>query len=196
VVERLARAWGIPLVRRGEAETGAGVAEGVPVLLVRPLTYMNRSGEAVAPLARARGCSPEELVVVHDDLDLPAGGVRLKRGGGTGGHNGLRSLVETLGSAEFLRVRVGIGRPPPGADPADYVLSPPPPEVGDAFEAGVADAAAAVGDLLREGFERAATRWNARRRPASSRGADSSPRPGAGAGGEGDQPKGGTRTRR
>lgn len=122
---------------------------------------MNASGLAVAPVYRRRAGSPEDLVVLHDDLDLPLGTVRLKRGGGTGGHNGLRSLLEELGTPDFPRVRIGIGRPPEGTDPADYVLSRVPPDAWERFERGIAAAAQAVGDIARAGFDRAMTRWNA-----------------------------------
>src|SRR4030067_2518518 len=98
-----------------------------------PTPFMNLSGDAVAPLYRKHADGPGDLVVIHDDLDLAAGTVRLKRGGGTGGHNGLRSLRERLGTADFLRVRVGIGRPSAGVDPADYVLTPPVPALRGAF---------------------------------------------------------------
>ncbi len=123
---------------------------------------MNASGLAVAPVYRRYAGSPEALLVLHDDLDLGLGVVRLKRGGGTGGHNGLRSLAEELGTLGFLRVRIGIGRPPEGVDPADFVLFKVPEEVRDRFEGGVSSAAEAVADILREGFDKAMTRWNAR----------------------------------
>jgi len=125
---------------------------------------MNLSGDAVAPLYRKHADGPEDLLVLHDDLDLPVGAVRLKRGGGTGGHNGLRSLKERLGTADFLRIRVGIGRPPAGIDPADYVLTPPALELRGAFDTAVAAAGEAFADVARLGFDKAATRWNARSR--------------------------------
>lgn len=161
--DRLARSLGIRIARGGELEWGIGDAEGVPILLARPQTYMNRSGAAVAAAYREYAESPDDLIVLHDDLDLPPGQVKLKRGGGTGGHNGLRSLQEELGTLGFLRVRIGIGRPPEGVDPADFVLSPPSPEIRDLFLDGVASAGAAVCDILRDGFDKAMTRWNARR---------------------------------
>jgi PTH1 family peptidyl-tRNA hydrolase len=159
-VERLAREYGIRLREEGEALVGTGDAEGAVVLLAMPLTYMNRCGLAVAPLVRGYGLTPEDVVAVHDELDLPLGAVRLKRGGGAGGHNGLRSLAEFLGSPDFLRIRVGIGRPPAGTDGADYVLSPVLPPNRGPFEGGVEDAAAAAGQILRDGFDRAMNRWN------------------------------------
>jgi len=125
---------------RAAAAASLGTAEidGRQVVLAKPMTFMNLSGDAVAPLFRKHADGPGDLVVLHDDLDLPVGAVRLKRGGGTGGHNGLRSLKERLGTADFLRIRVGIGRPPAGIDPADYVLTPPAPELRGAFDAAIA----------------------------------------------------------
>ena len=162
-VSLLAEENGIRLRPSGEAEYGWGPVSGGMVLLGRPRTYMNESGLAVAPVYGRFADSPEDLVVLHDDLDLDLGVVRLKRGGGTGGHNGLRSLAVELGTRDFLRVRIGIGRPPAGVDPADFVLRKVPDEVRDRFEGGVSSAAEAVADILREGFDKAMTRWNVRR---------------------------------
>ncbi len=162
-VELLARGLGVRLAREGDLERGIADAEGVTVLLARPRTFMNCSGLAVAPAYRDCAESPDDLIVVHDDLDIPLGQVRLKRGGGTGGHNGLRSLQAELGTQAFLRVRIGIGRPPEGVDPADFVLSPVPEEARGVFLDGVASAADAVREILRDGFEKAMTRRNARR---------------------------------
>lgn len=92
-------------------------------LVLKPGTFMNESGSAVAPVMMHYGLAPERLVVVHDDLDIPFGDVREKRGGGTAGHRGLVSMVRILGTGEFARVRVGVGRPPDGVDAADHVLS-------------------------------------------------------------------------
>jgi PTH1 family peptidyl-tRNA hydrolase len=154
---------------RATAATSLGTAgiDGRQVVLVKPMTFMNLSGDAVAPLYRKHTDGPEDLVVLHDDLDLPVGAVRLKRGGGTGGHNGLRSLKERLGTGDYLRIRVGIGRPPAGVDPAAYVLTPPAPEFRGAFDAAVAAAAEAFADIARLGFDKAMTRWNAKARDAA-----------------------------
>lgn len=92
-------------------------------LVLRPGTFMNDSGTAVSPVMKHYGLEPGRLVVVHDDIDIPLGDVRLKRGGGTAGHRGLESLVRALGSDHFSRVRIGVGRPPERVDAADYVLS-------------------------------------------------------------------------
>ncbi len=162
-MDLLARTLGIRLAAAGELDRGVGDAFGVAVLLGKPKTYMNLSGAAVAPVYRRFAESPGDLIVVHDDLDIATGLVRLKRGGGTGGHNGLRSLQEHLGTLDFLRVRIGIGRPPDGMDPADFVLAPVPDASRDLFESGVAAAAEAVIDVVRDGFDKAMTRCNAKR---------------------------------
>ena len=161
-VDLLAVTCGIRLRSSGEVEVGVGPLQGVTVLLGKPRAYMNLSGRAVEPVYGRFAGSPEDLVVLHDDLDLDLGVVRLKRGGGMGGHKGLRSLEEELGTREFLRVRIGIGRPPEGVDPADFVLQPVPEEVRALFQGGISSASEVVGDILREGFDKTMTRWNRR----------------------------------
>jgi PTH1 family peptidyl-tRNA hydrolase len=131
------------------------------VLLV-PETFMNESGRSVSPALRFAKLPPEQLVVVHDELDLPLGDVRAKRGGGLAGHNGLRSVADALGTQDFLRVRIGIGRPERG-DPrpvADFVLSPFAPDVD--VDTLVGRAADAVETLARDGLEEAQQRFNER----------------------------------
>ncbi len=98
---------------------------GTRLLLLKPQTFMNKSGSSVGAVARYYKISPEEILVVHDELDLEPGVVRLKQGGGHAGHNGLRDIIANLGGREFLRLRVGIGRPRSGGNVADYVLSAP-----------------------------------------------------------------------
>ncbi len=111
---------------RGRADVAEGrlgpPGRGPRVVLAKARSYMNESGGPAAAVLGFYKVPPEQLVVVHDELDLPFGTIKLKRGGGHGGHNGLRSLDRSLGSKEYLRVRVGIGRPPGRQDPADYVL--------------------------------------------------------------------------
>jgi len=112
VVDRLASRLGIALAQeKFEARIGQGDLDGQRVLLLEPQTYMNDSGAAVAAAARFYKVGLESLLVVHDELDLPFGRIQLKRGGGTGGHNGLESVVERLGEEGFARLRVGIGKP-------------------------------------------------------------------------------------
>ena len=127
LARRAGTAFGSDRSRAKVADVRLGsLPGGVPgprALLAQPTTYMNVSGGPVAALARYHQVPIDRVVVVHDELDLPFADVRLKAGGGEGGHNGLRSISQSLGGREYLRVRVGIGRPPGRMDPADYVLS-------------------------------------------------------------------------
>jgi PTH1 family peptidyl-tRNA hydrolase len=120
-------------------------------LLVKPQTYMNESGRAVAAVLKDSYGTVADLFVIHDELDLELGKVRVKIGGGHGGHNGLRSLIEHLGSSDFIRVRLGIGRPALNIDPADYVLSPFFDEERTVAAEAVAKAAEAVKLIAAEG---------------------------------------------
>lgn len=110
--------------KRSGAEVATGRLAGRPVVLAKPRSYMNESGRQVGPLAKFYSVPPADIIAIHDDLDLDFGRIRLKLGGGEGGHNGLRSLVAALGTKDFQRVRVGIGRPPGRKDPATFVLEP------------------------------------------------------------------------
>jgi PTH1 family peptidyl-tRNA hydrolase len=130
------------------------------VVLARSTRYMNESGPSYASLAKKQAIEPVRLVAVHDELDIPAGTIRVKQGGGNSGHNGLRSLDQALRTVEYPRVRVGIGRPPGRQDPADFVLQP----VGTRDEADLAllvsHAADAVRAVITEGLERTQDRFN------------------------------------
>ncbi|MGW2659399.1 aminoacyl-tRNA hydrolase [Nocardia tengchongensis] len=129
--------------------------DGRKVLLAKPRTYMNLSGRPVAALAKFFSVPATEVIVVHDELDLPFGAVRLKRGGGEGGHNGLRSISQALTTKDYLRVRFGIGRPPGRQDPADYVLKPFSAPERKEVPVIVEQTADAVELLLRVGLETA-----------------------------------------
>ena len=107
---------------RSNVDLIEGRLAGVPVVLAKPRSFMNESGGPVVNAARFFKVTPDRVVVVHDELDLPFGTLRLKRGGGDGGHNGLKSITSALGSKDYVRVRFGIGRPPGRQDPADFVL--------------------------------------------------------------------------
>jgi PTH1 family peptidyl-tRNA hydrolase len=116
-VRHLGNANGIRLKKKqGLARTGEGVIEGQPVTLARPQTYMNESGPAVNRLLERLRLTPADLIVIHDDLDLPAGKIRLRYDGGSGGHKGLNSIIDCIGSGDFYRVKVGIGRPNEAGD--------------------------------------------------------------------------------
>jgi PTH1 family peptidyl-tRNA hydrolase len=121
---------------------------GRELLVVVPGVLMNNSGRAVAPVVKRYGIEPERVVVIHDDIDIPMGDVRVKRGGGTGGHLGLASVVEALGDENIARVRMGIGRPPPGVDPADYVLSDFAEEEAEEYEESIDRAAEAALEMV------------------------------------------------
>jgi len=160
-VEELARRSGIDITReRQQSLAGRGRIEGQDVILARPQTYMNESGRAASALLRDEYLSPGSLIVIHDELDLSLGTVRVKQGGGHGGHNGLRSLIEQLGSSEFARVRIGIGRPAPGQEAADYVLAPFLAEERGAADEAVRKAADAVMVILGQDMTRAMNQFN------------------------------------
>ncbi|NEW26241.1 aminoacyl-tRNA hydrolase [Nocardia cyriacigeorgica] len=129
--------------------------DGRQVLIAKPRTFMNLSGRPVAALARFFSVPATEVIVVHDELDLPFGAIRLKRGGGEGGHNGLRSVSQALTTKDYLRTRIGIGRPPGRQDPADYVLKPFSAPERKEVPVLVEQAADAVELLLRVGLETA-----------------------------------------
>lgn len=151
-VDELAKNLNIDITQeKHHALIGRARIDSQQVVLAKPLTYMNESGRAVGALLRDTYSSVPDLIVIHDELDLPLGSVRVKIGGGHGGHNGLRSIIEHLGSSEFIRVRMGIGRPAPGMDSADYVLSSYLAEERQAASQAVATAVAAVKAIIVEG---------------------------------------------
>lgn len=160
IVDRLASRWRIPLdARTSDIRRGIGRIADQVTMLVQPQLYMNMSGKALTRLPDLRG---DDLIVVHDDVDLPTGCLRLRCDGGTGGHRGIASIVGLLGP-DFDRVRVGIGRPPQDVDVPDFVLQPMSPEELQEFEESIERASDAVEHIVTEGMERAMNRFNARR---------------------------------
>ncbi|MEV7622272.1 aminoacyl-tRNA hydrolase [Actinoplanes sp. NPDC089786] len=149
--------------RRAQADVAEGhLGFGGPKLvLAKPLTYMNLSGGPVSQLAQFFKIPVENVLAVHDELDLPYGQVRAKRGGGEGGHNGLRSMSKSLSTKEYARVRFGIGRPPGRQDPADYVLSDFPSAERKELEFLVDRAADVVEAIVLEGVEWAQNKYHA-----------------------------------
>jgi len=124
VLDRFADDLSIPVTRKQFSGIyGEGRRDGLSLHLLKPQTYMNLSGRSVAEAVRFFRLSLQQVIVIHDEVDLPFGQIRVKAGGGHGGHNGLRSLIQELAGADFIRIRFGIGRPP-GDDTAAYVLSP------------------------------------------------------------------------
>ncbi|OGO11820.1 MAG: aminoacyl-tRNA hydrolase [Chloroflexi bacterium RBG_13_66_10] len=161
VVELLAKELGLQFTRRqSKAQVASGRLGGRKVILVKPQTFMNLAGESVASLARFHRVALTDLIVVCDELDLPLGTIRLRPVGGSAGHNGLRSIFEHLGSQDFPRLRIGIGRPPGRMDPADYVLQ----DFGDAEREILSEALDRAAHSVRafavEGIEAAMTRYN------------------------------------
>ena len=141
----------------GQGRLGAG-----HVLLAIPETYMNASGQAVGDVLRRRRRRPADLLVVHDDLDLSLGHLRLRPGDGAGGHNGVRSVIEELGTGAFPRLRIGIGRPPAGVDPTEFVLQRFTPEERRAIDPAIDRAAEAATVVARQGLAAAMNQFNRR----------------------------------
>jgi peptidyl-tRNA hydrolase, PTH1 family len=166
VVDRLAVKRECSLRKRSKFSAEVGEAGGVT--LVKPLTFMNRSGAAVAGLVNWLKITPADVLVVLDDADLPLGQLRLRSSGGSGGHNGLRSIIETLGSEQFARLRVGIGRREPvGGDITNHVLGKFGAEERTAARTATEDAMAAVECCLKEGLTAAMNQFNRRKGDAS-----------------------------
>lgn len=162
VVQRLADERRIPFVAKHDGLLGVGSVGDVDVALLMPMTFMNLSGRSVRPALKALGLTPQQLLVVHDEIDLDFGVVQLKHGGGLAGHNGLKSIAELLGTRDFTRVRMGVGRPDPGdrRPIADWILRPIP---SDRDADGLRhDAEAAVVEVLTRGVRGAMKHVNTR----------------------------------
>ena len=160
-VDRIARANGVTLSRRHRsAIVGEGTIDGHPIVLAKPRTFVNRSGEAVSYLLTRYRTAAEGLLIVYDEMELPLGKVRLRPRGSAGGHNGIKSIVDALGTQDFPRLRIGIGRPSGDSDPIAYVLGVP----GDEEQAAVLDsiefASKVAVTLLTEGIDVAMNRYN------------------------------------
>jgi PTH1 family peptidyl-tRNA hydrolase len=164
-VDELARRVGADAPRdRFSGTCARAEIAGEPAVLLRPMTFMNASGDSVQPAAAFFKIEPADIVVLHDELDLPFGDVRLKHGGGHAGHNGLRSIMERLGTGDFGRVRIGIGRPPPGfrGEVASFVLSGFDPTERAALPDLLKKAGDSVLDIARRGFASAMKDRNTR----------------------------------
>ncbi len=162
VIDELARRAGVILKPgRDQATVADATVRGVRVVLAFPLTYMNESGQAVRPLMKRHGLTePSQLIVLHDELDLPPGVVRVKAGGGLAGNNGLRSITAHLHTQDYLRVRIGIGKPPSKEKGAGHVLSKLPPKERALLDVAVQHAADAVEVLLTDGIDAAQRIYN------------------------------------
>ena len=146
--------------RIGSAGLGVPAADAQIVTLMRSRTYMNEAGIAVRKVADFAGITPDHLIVIHDEIDLDPGRLRLKSGGGDNGHNGLKSIRAHLHTGDFIRVRVGVGRPPGRQDPADWVLARVPAKQRADMDVQVALAADAVETIITHGLTAAQNRFN------------------------------------
>jgi PTH1 family peptidyl-tRNA hydrolase len=144
----------------------------LPVVVAKPLTFMNLSGKAVAPIMTRRGAEPNRLLVIHDDLDLEPGAVRIKVGGGDGGHKGVRSIADSLRFRDFIRVRLGIGRPPVGQTPEEFVLTRFPAGEREALKELIRRGSEAVLLILREGVAKARNQVHSRQSEAAEKAPD------------------------
>ena len=137
--------------------------DDLKLLIAKPTTYMNESGQAVAPLMRYYKIEPERMIVVHDDADLKHGQLRLKFGGGSGGHHGIESIEQVLRTKDFHRVRVGVGRPVPGKQvPPEFLLAPMSKIEAEELSIAEQDAADAVLSIINDGIDRAMNSFNKR----------------------------------
>jgi peptidyl-tRNA hydrolase, PTH1 family len=169
VIDELAGRHGLgPFRAKLGAELASGVVAGQSVLLAKPMEFMNRSGFAIQRHAQYRDIAPDHVLVVHDEIDIDFGRIKVKAGGGHGGHNGLRSIIAQLGSRDFARIRVGVGKPPGGPSTygdkrvASYVLSDFPSELANDVRDVVHAAADAVEVALRSGVPAAMNEFNGR----------------------------------
>jgi PTH1 family peptidyl-tRNA hydrolase len=167
VIDRLAETNQISIrTKRFKSLYGKGKVDAQEVILAKPMTYMNRSGEAVKMMADFFHLKIEDLIVVHDDLDLPFGRLRFKRRGGDGGHQGIRSIIEWMGDNNFLRLKVGIGRPPQGMDPAKYVLKRFDKNERSLLDQLLFQGAESLKVMLLEGVEKAMNQFQKRDQPS------------------------------
>ena len=148
--------------KQAKAEVAAGRIAGQRVCLVKPQTYVNESGQAVGAIARFYKVDPADVLVIYDELDLPQGTIRLRPRGSSGGHNGIKSIIDHLGTQDFARVRVGIGRPPGRMDPKDYVLQDFGEDEREGMQEVYGRVAEAVEAFILHGVKEAMNRFNMR----------------------------------
>jgi len=163
VVDRLAEMHGIRVSRKEcMSQAGLGEIAGKPVMLAKPQTFMNLSGVSVAPLMEKHGLTPADLIVVWDELNLPFGGLKILKSGSAGGHNGAISVIGSIGTREFVRVRLGIHPGHPISSGMDYLLTPVKRSQRKALEELIGRGADAVTSIIAEGAEKAMTKFNRR----------------------------------
>ncbi|WP_445492794.1 aminoacyl-tRNA hydrolase [Niallia sp. 03133] len=161
IIEYISKEYEIPLEKaKFKGVYGTGIIDGEKVILLKPLTYMNLSGESIRPLADYYDIAIEDIVVIYDDLDLPVGKIRLRQKGSSGGHNGIKSTIAHLGSEKFNRIRVGIDRPKNGMKVPDYVLGKFTKEEQECLEAIVQKCSDACGEWMKEPFLQVMNKYN------------------------------------
>lgn len=160
-IDRLAEAHSTGRFRRSRlAEVAEGTIGGRRVVLAKPRTYVNNSGRAVTSLMAKYTAAPEDLLVVYDEMDLPAGSIRLRARGGSGGHNGMKSIIDATGTQEFPRLRIGVGRPARSGGEVEHVLGSMPSGEKASVDDAVSRAAEAIEAVLRDGVVEAMNRYN------------------------------------
>ncbi|MCI9161761.1 MAG: aminoacyl-tRNA hydrolase [Lachnospiraceae bacterium] len=165
VIDQLADRYGIDVSeRKHRAFCGKGVIEGQKVLLVKPQTFMNLSGESLRSAMDYYKALPEELIVIYDDISLPPGQLRIRLKGSAGGHNGIKNIIAHLGTQEFPRIKVGVGEKPPRMDLKDYVLSRFSKGEQELMEEAFREAAQAVAMMISDGADRAMNHFNTKKK--------------------------------
>lgn len=168
VIDELAATWHVTTwQRKMDADVAQAMVDGEKVILVKPQTYMNNSGQAVGPLMRWYKLEEQDVYVIYDDMDLDVGRIRIRKNGSDGGHNGIKSLFAN-GCKDFIRFRVGIGRPLQHHDVIDHVLTPFPAELIPPYEEGLQAAAKAIEGCLQLGVDKGMNYYNPRKKKKSS----------------------------
>ncbi|NPV26910.1 MAG: aminoacyl-tRNA hydrolase [Firmicutes bacterium] len=161
-IDHLSSQWGIPVRKsKYQALWGEGRVGVAKVVLIKPQTFMNLSGQAVKGFVQAYQLTPQDILVIYDDLDLPVGRIRLRARGGAGGHRGLQSIIQLLGTDQFSRIRIGIGRPPSKTETVDYVLHPFLPAEQEVIDNILSNIHEVVETWLEQGIEVAMNQYNA-----------------------------------
>lgn len=164
VIERASGRWAIQLASRGTAQRGSGRLGSELIELAGTLDFMNVTGPPLKGLLRDLKLSLDDLILIHDDIDLEPGRLRIKQAGGHGGHNGIKSVIEALGSPQFVRLKIGVGRPAPRQDSADYVLETVTNDEMEVFNPCLDRAVDALECLIHRGVETAMNQFNVRER--------------------------------
>lgn len=161
VLDFFADKYGLKFNKRDDYMISMGNVEGIEVILMKPLTFMNLSGRAVKKILEEKTIKalPDSLIVVHDDLDLPIGKIKIKKNGSSGGHRGVQSIIDSLGTKNFIRLKIGIGKPS-GIDPSDYVLSPFSRQEKVVIKEKILQASDSLVKIITEGVEKAMNIYN------------------------------------